>query len=890
MPQTIFQHTLDNGLAVLLRPLETSAAVSTWIFYRVGARNEVPGQTGISHWVEHMAFKGTESLAKGEIARQVHRRGGSWNGFTQHDWTAYFETLPAEHWELALRIEAERMSRVLLDRDEVEAERTVVIAEREGAENEPAFLLHEEVVTTALRVHPYRQPIIGWKEDLYRISYEDLLQHYQTYYTPNNAVLVVVGAIDPKAALKMIAKYFAAIPAGPPIPAMETTEPLPQAERHLILRRPGSTPIIEVAFPSPRGADPDFIPFLVMDAVLSGAKGMSLFGGGPSTHRTARLYRALVETELAVGVRSFVQFSIDPGLFTTRAILRAGRTVEEVEPVLLAELERMVQEPPSAQEIERTVRQVRAQLAYGRESTTGQAYWLGSLALVDHPERFETLLDEVAAVRPEDIARIASSYLRAAYRTVGRFIPTEDDDVPAHTPLSSSTGVPLSPQPGEGRPKVESRIGRPPLSRNKKGFCALEAAEIQRRELPGGPTLLVRENRTHPVISIHGYVRAGSLFDPSGKEGLAQLTASMLSRGTESRTFQEIHETLEGTGAGLEFGTGLHATIFSGKSLTEDLPMLLELLVEMLRWPAFPEAEWQRLQGETLTRLHHLQNSTGYVADRAFRKLLYPEGHLYRRRAEGTPESVETLSVTDLRSFHQQYLHPHSLCIAVSGNTDADEIGEILGQLLAGWEFPPLDENPDVPRVPRPEKVRRVDLPIAGKSQVNLVWGVPGLARTDPDYYGALLANIILGRLGLMGRLGASVRDIQGLAYTLRSTMEAGPDAGPWTIRAGIAPQNVEPAIAGILQEIGLFLREGPTPEERSDAIAFLTGQLPLRLETNDGVAATLLALERFGLGLDFVERYPDILQGVTLEDIVETARRYLSTEGYALALAGPLG
>lgn len=902
MPQEIAQHTLDNGLTVLLRPLPASGTISTWIFYRVGARNESPGQTGISHWVEHMVFKGTPTFDKGAIARQVNRLGGVWNGLTQYDWTAYFETLPAQHWDLALRIESERMTQARFDPDEVEAERTVVLAEREAAENAPSFLLHEELSATALRVHPYRQPVIGWKEDLQRITGDELRQHYRTYYAPNNALLVVTGAIDPQEALAAVEEHLGSIEPVAAPPQVRIVEPAQQTERRLILRRPGSTPIIEVAFPAPRGSDPDFIPFLVLDAVLSGTKGLTRFGGGPATFRTSRLYRALVETERAIGVRSFLQFSLDPGLFTIRAMLRDGQTPEAVEPIVLEELDNLIQTPPDPAELARTVRQVRAQLAYGSESSTAQAYWLGSLAIVDRPERADTLLDEFAAVRPEDVQRVAADYLTTDRRTVGWFVPTESPPGPirrAARPRPEGEGQPVPPlaaPPGPDRDPasaVEARsVPFQPAANPVPGGgpCPLPAGDVDRRQLPGGTVLLVREHHFHPVAAVHGYVHSGSMFDPAGQEGLAQLTAAMLSRGTERRSFRQIHEDLEGIGAGMDFGTGLHATVFSGKSLAEDLPRLLELLVDMLRRPAFPEAQWRRLQGETLTRLRRMHDSPNYVANRAFRRLLYPEGHAHRRPAEGTAASVSAIEREALAAFHRQHFHPDRLVITVTGDVRAGEVEARLTDLLDGWETPssPVEE-PEIPRRPPLEEIRRTAVAIPGKRQASLVWGVPGLARTDPDYYAALVANTILGRLGLMGRLGAALRDEQGLVYAVHSNLEAGPSAGPWTVRAGVAPGQVDRAVRGIVEQIERFLEQGPKDDELADAITYLVGQVPLRLETNDGVAATLLSIERFGLGLDFVERYPDILRTLSHQEIVETARRYLSTEGYALAMAGPV-
>ncbi len=885
MPQPIFRHILDNGLTVLLRPMENVGTVSTWIFFRVGARNELPGLTGISHWVEHMAFKGTPTFSKGAVARIVNRYGGIWNGLTYYDWTAYFETLPAEHLELALRIEADRMRNVLMDPAEAEAERTVILSEREGDENDPGYLLNEEVAAAALRVHPYRQPVIGWKEDLRRMTREELAAHYHRYYAPNNAVLVLVGALDVDEALALVKKYFEGPPGVPPPPVL-AVEPAQQAERRLELHRPGATPIMEVAFPAPRAADPDMVPFLVLDAVLSGAKGMSFFGGGTSTYRSARLYRALVETGLAVAVTSSIHLSLDPGLFELWAHLRAGRRPEEVEPVLLGELDKLVAEPPDAEELARTVRQLRAQLAYSSESTTAQAYWLGSLEIADRAERLDSLLDEVAAVRPGDVQRVAARYLQARERTVGWFIPeppAPGEEVVEEPPLM---GAPLL----FTRNPAASASTEPPQSSLAPGIrrSPLPMATIRRRVLPGGTVLLGHENSAYPVVAVHGSLRAGSLFDVPGKEGMAQATAQMLPRGTEEHSFRQIYEILEGVGAGLEFGAGPFTIAFTGKALAEHLPLLLDLLVELLRQATFPDKEWGRMQGELITRLRLMEDDTDYVADRTFRELLYPEGHLLRRRTEGTTESIEALTAEDLRAFYQGFFHPSGLTLTVSGNVAFEAVGDRLEQLLVGWNGNPPPQWPDLPRVQRPPAALRVFRPIPGKSQSSVMWGVPGVARTDADYYAVLVANIILGQLGLMGRLGATVRDVSGLAYSVRSGIEAGLAAGPWYVEAGVAPQNVERAVEGIVAEVGRFLEEGPLDEEWADTVSYLIGQMPLGLETNDGVAAMLMAIERFDLGLDYVERYPEILRQLTKEEIISAARRYLSTSAYALAVAGP--
>src|SRR5574341_526043 len=255
---------LDNGLMVLLAPVRTAPVATFWLWYRVGSRNEVPGRTGISHWVEHMMFKGTPSLGKGEIMHLINRNGGVDNAFTWTDFTAYFETLPSDRIDLALRIESDRMVNSLFEPAEVTSERTVIISEREGAENEPRFWLGEEVQAAAFKVHPYHHDTIGWKSDLMTITRDDLYDHYKTHYAPNNAIVVAAGDFDPDGMFKKIEDAFGKIPRGREIPPMKIVEPPQEGERRVTVRRPGPTSYFHAAFHAPKAGDPDFFPVFVL--------------------------------------------------------------------------------------------------------------------------------------------------------------------------------------------------------------------------------------------------------------------------------------------------------------------------------------------------------------------------------------------------------------------------------------------------------------------------------------------------------------------------------------------------------------------------------------------------------------------------------------------------
>lgn len=423
----VTRYVLDNGLTILLKEVHTAPVASWWVLYRVGSRNERTGQTGISHWVEHMLFKGTPRFPAGTLDEAIERVGGVWNAQTSFDYTAYFETLPAQHIGLALEIEADRMQNALFDPAEVEAERTVIISERQGSENSPTFWLHEETRAAAFRVHPYHHPIIGDMADLRTITRDELYAHYQTYYAPNNAVAVAVGAFDSAELLRQIETLYSAIPRRPDPPPVTRTEPPQQGERTVRVERPGNASYIYLAYRAPEAAHPDWIRLAVVDSILAGA---SAPGGDSIGNRTSRLYRALVETELAAGVGGGLYPSVDPYLFSIMVTVRDGRTPEEVQDALDREIARVSAGEVSQAELDKAKKQARALFAYGTESVTGQAFWLAFAENFAGYSWYEDYLSRLDAVTLDEVQDAAARYLRRSQRTVGWFIPVDEGDPP----------------------------------------------------------------------------------------------------------------------------------------------------------------------------------------------------------------------------------------------------------------------------------------------------------------------------------------------------------------------------------------------------------------------------------------------------------------------------
>lgn len=428
MTAPVQAHTLPNGMLVLLKEARSAPVATSWIWYRVGSRNEPAGRTGISHWVEHMLFKGTPSIPRGEFDRLIARNGGTFNGFTWVDYTAYYETLPADRIELGLQIESDRMINALFEPAEVESERTVIISELEGYANYPETWLDEAVKAMAFTAHPYHHPVIGYKGDLLAMTRDELYHYYQTFYMPNNAVLVLVGDFDAETMLRHVERHFADLPRGPELPRMHAVEPEPQGERRVTIRRPGPAQYVQIGYLAPDCRSPDFAPMAVLDAVLSGAKALSFMGGGAQTNRSARIYKALVETELAAAAWSGFLPTRDPFLLELSATVRDGREAAAVEAALLAEVEKIRQDGVGADELAKVLKQVRAQVAYSAESVTNQALLIGMWEVLDSYRRVDTLLDELTAVSAEDVRRVAQRYLTERRRVVGHFVPTAEED------------------------------------------------------------------------------------------------------------------------------------------------------------------------------------------------------------------------------------------------------------------------------------------------------------------------------------------------------------------------------------------------------------------------------------------------------------------------------
>jgi zinc protease len=414
----------------------------------------------------------------------------------------------------------------------------------------------------------------------------------------------------------------------------------------------------------------------------------------------------------------------------------------------------------------------------------------------------------------------------------------------------------------------------------------LAADRVTRTVLPNGLVVLVKAATGSGSVVLQGYIRAGAMFD-ADRPGVARFAASTLVHGTARRSATQIAEDLEGRGASLNVSPGLEQVAVMGRALPDDLPLLLGLAAEVVTEPAFPADEVEKVRGRLVTSARVSALDTRYVAERSFRSLAYPHGHPHAQPPDGDEAVLTALSRADLLAFHARHARAGSTLLVIVGDVDAGATVEQVAKAFGAWPAGPAWTLPAF-AAPRPlERPARVDVAVPGKSQSDLVLGTPGVRRNDPEYYATMVTNLLLGQLGLMGRLGENVRERQGMAYYAFSDLRAGLLAGPWWVKAGVSPTNVERAADAILHEIRTLQRDGPRVDELADARTFLVGSLAVRLETNQGVAQMLADIELFGLGLDYLERYPSIIAGVGRDDVVRAMRRF-PADAYTLSVAGP--
>ncbi len=849
----IQEYELDNGLRVLLKPIPGSTSVTTMVMYKVGSADEDKTSTGLAHYLEHLMFKGTGKLKPGDIDRITFRAGGSNNAYTSTDVTAYHFTLPAGRWKEALVVEADRMRNLRIDREhEFDKEKGAVINELAGGEDTPWDLEYKAILPRLFgREHPYGHPIIGEAEHVQAATESIIKAFYDRWYHPNNACLVLVGGFDPAEAKKTIRDLFSPIPRGK-LPARKTIPPgASKLPTRYEMESKFTVPRLLIGYPTVRAGDDDQAALAVLEGILG-------------TGKRCRLYRALVEgAEVASTVGADHTPGRYPGWLAVFAEVLPGKDRLEVERLLLAEIAKLREELVSPEELQRVQQQILASTIFGLESTYGLANRIGHAATVTSLELAREYLPRIAAVTPKDVQRVARKYL---------------------VPVKSATVWSVPPKRSGQLAAPHST--RPQTIRTRQADAkttAFDLKQAQRVVLPNGLVVVLFQQRRLPIIDAQLVLRESALYQPDDQLGVAQLTGLMLDEGTTTKTGPEIADLIESVGGRMTLNSG-----GSVKVLSPHRKLGLSLLLECVTQPAFRKEVFAPVKERLLAELDEEEAQPETRASREFRRQVYGK-HPLGRPLNGTSATVAKLTAEHCRQFHRRVYGPNNCILVVVGDFDSKEVLAEIRELVKDWkpvELPKLE----TPEVTLPPRFTQTILTMPRAAQLQMFLGHVGIRRNDPDYFKLLVMDHILGTgPGFTDRLSGRLRDREGLAYTVQGTItsNAGLQPGTFTCYIGTDTDKFAVVKKMFLEELHRIREEKATASEVDDAKTYLIGSRQLQFGTNSGIAAQLAALERFGLGFDYLERFQREVAKVTADDVQAVARKHLHPDRMVLVAAG---
>ncbi len=856
----------SNGLRVLLMPKKAAPVVTFMVTYHVGSRNEVTGTTGATHLLEHLMFKGTERFdrSKGTGFDQVLERvGAETNATTWHDRTNYFATVPANALPLLVGIEADRMRNLSLREEDRCPEMTVVRNEFERGENDPRSALDKELWAAAFIAHPYHHDTIGWLSDIEKVPIAKLREFYDTYYWPDNATATVIGDFDPADALGIIRKEYGAIPKSPrPFPEMYTEEPEQTAQRRVVVKRAGELGVVALSHKIPPATHEDWPAVQVLSAILTHGK-------------TSRCYRALTDKNFTTEVSAFCGFNRDPSLHTTYAELAGDAAHGDVEQRLVAEIGRVQKSGVAQGEVQTAVAGLLAKHAFDRDGTFASAEQLNECIAVGDWTLFAMLEEKFKAVTPADVQRVAAAYFVERRSVAGWFVPAsgQGDGAPKSAPKSEK----FAPKEVKAPRPLDTEPGAP---------VATDFAKRAIRETVAGVDTIVCPTDAKNVVTIHGSLAAGEGASPN--RALAHLAAGMIERGTKKRGRFEIADLLEKAGATLTFKVNSETLEFQARCLTPDMKLVVSLIAEQLRLPAFSGTEFEKLKVQLISEARQMLEDPSNQAQTAFWQAAFPAGHPNRKAP--VPElitAIEKAKLADVRDFHAKQYGAASLHIAAAGDVAPSAFKAAIEGAFSGWGKGgvPAAATPPV----KPE-AREKAVNMADKTSVSVVIGQPTLLRADhPDWLALNVGTAVLGK-GFTSRLVGNVRDREGLTYGIGAGLKDDSFRdGAWLVQATFAPALLEKGMASVRREFTAWCKDGISADELAFRKTFLIGSFSVGLETTDGLATQLLRCAERGFDVKWLDEYPRDIGALTVEQVNGAIRKHLDAGRMIVVKAGTL-
>jgi len=851
------QIRLDNGLTVISLEDFSCPIVSVQVWYHVGSKDERPDRQGFAHMFEHMMFRGTDRLGPTDHFGLIRSVGGTSNGYTSFDRTVYEETLPADQLELALWLEAERMTFLKIDQDAFNTERKVVEEERRIKINAPYGTIVEKLLAEVYKKSPYRWAPIGNIPHLRATSVAELRDFWTCYYVPNNATLIIVGAVTHNQAQQLARKYFGWIPRYdvPKKPVIQ--EERPSAKRAVVLKEPNApAPAVGVVYRTVPSRHADTVALDLLSEIL---------GGGNSS----RLYRELVaEKQLAVMAQT-AHWSLEcDGIFGAGAVLSpVGGDSAKVLALIEKQIERLRSEPVTERELLKAKNQMLCKLVTESLSDESKAGMLGTAAIdMGDVSRVNSSLDEVRAVTAADILRVAKKYLAPQHalevkverNLLGSVLGASNKE---ETAVKASPVEKISPKPGRpGLVRSKDFPAKPPLAKVKAPKIT---PRFTQTTLANGLKVMVVPNHEVPFVSIQlGFLSGGWT---EAKPGTVSMAMQMLTKGTLKHNEAQLADELETYAISLGGSGNMDTASVSAGCLTEQIERAMNLLGEVVLSPTFPESEFKKLRRQVLTSLAVASAEPEYIADREFRRRLYGT-HPYSRTETGEVEDVGRLTVADMKTWWTKFSRPDMAVLILAGDISEKDAFALAEKTFGAWKANgprPERQLPKLQPVARTQ-IFLVDRPGSVQSQIRV--GQLGITRQHPRYFASRIVSSYFG-WDFNSRLNRNIRVAKGLTYSVWGSYIAQRFGGDFKVGTFSKTESTAQAVQAVLDEIMRLKKEGPTAEELESSRSYILGNFVSQRETPQQIAGDLWLIESQNLGADYLERLFNGIAGTCDKD-----------------------
>ncbi len=835
----------------------TTPAVAIQIWVKTGSTHEKENEAGISHFIEHMVFKGTKHYQPSKIAGLIEGNGGAINAYTSFDYTVFHVIMPKDKWQVGLNILSDMVQHAVFDPQELESERQVVLEEIRRDKDSPYYVLSDSLFATVYKKYPYRRPIIGYEKVVKRLSRQDVLAYYQKWYCPSNMVLVVVGDIERNKLEKEIKRLF---PQEAVCKAQfyPPKEPKQRKLRLKVLSKPFKETYFALAFPIPGLGHPDVYALDVLSEILGE-------GNSSRLNLHLKLKKALVHS---IATHAFTPMG--PGAFAFQVVCEEDKLKPALKEIF-SEIEKIKTQGVSPSELEKAKLNLESDFIYDQETMEGWARTLGVFQVTEgNAQKYREYVQKIRAVTAKEVKEVACKYLSLNKLSLVAVLPETSSQK-----LTPNDVIALWPQKRLTQKAIGGEVNK---------------GATQKFVLKNGLTLLVKENHRLPTFAVSAVFMGGLRVETEDTNGICHFVSQMLTRGTHKYSAEEIAQRVDRMAASLDTFSGWNTFGATGHGLSRFFSDFISLFAEIIKEPSFEPEEIEKVRMLTLASIKQKEDRPSALAISEFYRILFGK-HPYHMDIWGTPQTVSKFRQNDLKKFYETYAVPTNMVLSVVGDVNTHEVYETIKRLFGDWSQqrtgpgekvqlskPPLPLRPQKPIIGR----RKLD-----KEQIHFVLGNLGPSIYARDKYALTLLDAILSGQG--GRLFINLRDKQGLAYALSFLHREGLDTGMWGVYMATSKTRLDEAVKGVIKELNQLKESGVTKEELKRAKEYVLGNFAIGLQTNSQQALSMALNERYGLGYNYDKIFIQEIKRLTLRDLRQVIKKYITPNAYVLTFVGPI-